>query len=140
MLYSIIVDTKVRHVLTILAVRDLSRSVAFYLEAFGWEQIVTVPVYVEFLVGNGIRLGLYERTGFGRNIGREPAQIPSGTVGPTELYFYADDLISAIDQLKDAGAIELSPLSQRNWGDEAAYFADPDGNVIVLARPTASPR
>ncbi len=33
-----------------------------------------------------------------------------------------------------AGARELSPLAPRDWGDEAAYFADPDGNVLAVAR------
>jgi hypothetical protein len=23
-------------------------------------------------------------------------------------------------------------LSERGWGDEAAYFADPDGNVVAV--------
>ena len=31
-------------------------------------------------------------------------------------------------------ACELSPLAPRDWGDEAAYFADPDGVVIAVAR------
>jgi len=25
------------------------------------------------------------------------------------------------------------PRQQRGWGDEAAYFADPDGNVFAVA-------
>jgi hypothetical protein len=28
----------------------------------------------------------------------------------------------------------LSPLALRDWGDEAAYFSDPDGHVVVVAR------
>ena len=40
--------------------------------------------------------------------------------------------------LKSAGARELSALATRAWGDVAAYFADLDGNVLVLAQPTAS--
>jgi hypothetical protein len=31
-----------------------------------------------------------------------------------------------------------SALAKRDWGDEAAYVADPDGNVIVVALPRAS--
>ena len=31
-------------------------------------------------------------------------------------------MISA--RVKDAGARELSPLAPRDWGEEAAYFAD----------------
>src|SRR5690348_3380941 len=48
-----------RHVLTILAVRDLARSSAFYENALGIRRIVDVPTYAEFEVGQGMRLGLY---------------------------------------------------------------------------------
>ncbi len=123
-----------RHVLTILAVEDLPRAVTFYRDAFGWEQVVDVPTYAEFALPGGMRLGLYERLGFGRNTGKVPARIPGGELAPTELYFRVDDIQSAIDRLTRAGARALSPLASRDWGDEAAYFADPDGNALVLAR------
>jgi uncharacterized glyoxalase superfamily protein PhnB len=32
-----------------------------------------------------------------------------------------------------AGAIELSPLRLRDWGDLAAYSRDGDGHVIAFA-------
>jgi len=123
------------HVLTILAVDDLPRAVAFYVDGFGWPKVVNAPVYVEFGLPGGTRLGLYERQGFGRNTGQVPARVPYGELAATELYFHVDDIAVAIERLRRAGARELSPLTQRDWGDEAAYFADPEGNVIVLARP-----
>lgn len=125
----------VRHALTILAVEHLQKNVAFYRAAFDWEMAVETPVYVEFGLPGGQRIGLYEREGFGRNTGKEPAKIPEGELAPTELYFYADDLGASIARLTGAGARELSALSLRPWGDEAAYFADPSGNVLVLAAP-----
>jgi uncharacterized glyoxalase superfamily protein PhnB len=42
-----------------------------------------------------------------------------------------------VNRLTAAGARVLSPVAPRDWGDDAAYFADPDGNVIVVARPIA---
>ena len=129
--------TSASHVLTILAVDDLARAKRFYSEAFGWPRSVDDPVYAEFAIPGGMRLGVYERVGFGRNTGQTPARIPTGELSPTELYFYVDDLPSAITRMKNAGARELSPLAVRDWGDTAAYFADADGNVLVLARQTA---
>lgn len=126
---------RVRHVLTILAVRDLGRAVAFYRGAFGWKQTVDVPVYAELVMDGDMRLGLYESAGFGRNIGRAPSLVPEGEIGATEIYLHCDDLSAAIERLVGAGARELSSRAPREWGDEAAYFADPDGNVIVVARP-----
>lgn len=125
----------VRHVLTILAVEDLARATAFYDAAFGWEHLVDAPVYTELAVPGGMRLGLYVRDGFGRNVGRAPARTPAGELAPTELYLWAEDLDAAIERVARAGAPLLSARAARDWGDEAAYFADPDGNVLVVARP-----
>ncbi len=127
-----------RHVLTILAVPDLGRSAAFYRSAFGWTQTVDVPVYAEFELPGGMRLGVYQREGFGRNTGRVPVQTPAGELAPSELYFHCDDLSGTIARVEAAGGRLLSPLALRPWGDEAAYFADPDGNVLVLARPASA--
>jgi uncharacterized glyoxalase superfamily protein PhnB len=60
--------------------------------------------------------------------------VPAGELSTTELYFYADDGDAAAAALVAAGARCLSPLAPRPWGDEAAYFADPSGNVLVVAR------
>jgi catechol 2,3-dioxygenase-like lactoylglutathione lyase family enzyme len=122
------------HQAIILAVSDLPQSVRFYREAFGWPVVVDESVYVEFQLPDNLRLGLYERAAFGANTGQTPFAVPVGQLTGTELYFYADDVAAAIEQLRAAGARELSALALRGWGDEAAYFADPDGNVLVVAR------
>jgi len=127
-----------RHALTILAVDDLPRAVAFYEAAFGWPRIVNVPVYSEFALPDGMRFGVYQRDGFGRNTGQVPARLAPKEIAGTELYLYPDDVHEAVRRLLAAGARELSELAPRDWGDEAAYFADPDGNVITVARPLAA--
>ncbi len=124
-----------RHVLTILAVQDLQRSAAFYGQAFAWPVQVDTPVYVELALPDGRGLGLYQREGFGKNTGQVPTVVPAGELAGHELYFHVDDLAAMVSRLGDAGARLLSPAAVRDWGDEAAYFADPDGNVIVVARP-----
>ncbi len=127
-------------VLVILAVRDLSRAVAFYREVFDWLVLVEVPVYVEMEMPGGQRLGLYHHEGFARNTGLRAASPPEGHTAATELYFHTEDPVTTMDRLKRAGARLLSPMSARPWGDEAAYFADPEGNVIVVARSAVSSR
>ncbi|MBL8918110.1 MAG: VOC family protein [Myxococcaceae bacterium] len=124
-----------RHVLTIIAVEHFDKSVVFYKAAFDWAVTVETPVYVEFALPGGQRLGIYEREGFGRNTGQVPAKVPAGELAPMELYLYSDDLEAAVTRMVVAGARALSPLALRQWGDEAAYFADPSGTVLVLARP-----
>lgn len=124
-----------RHVLTILAVEDLPRARTFYLQAFGWSIAIDLPVYVELSMPGGMRLGLYDRDGFVRNTGMPASVASDGRTTATEVYFHVDELEPAIGRLRAAGARELSALAVRPWGDEAIYFADPDGNVLVLARP-----
>jgi aromatic-L-amino-acid decarboxylase len=122
--------------LVILAVSDLQRSVAFWRGVFGWKPRVEVPVYVELAVPGG-SLGLYQRAAFGRNTGEAAAEGPASGTTSTEVYVRAPDLPAAIARLEAAGAPCLSPLAPRGWGDEAAYYADPDGNVVVVARSLA---
>lgn len=123
--------------LVILAVTDLPRATAFWCAAFELAPRVQAPVYVELELPGGMALGLYEREGFGRNTGQVPTRAEPGALLPTELYFRCDDLDAAIARLERAGARCLSPRAPRDWGDEAAYFADPDANVVVVARPMA---
>ncbi len=134
--------TSARHVLTILAVDDVARAAAFYRGAFGWTAAVELPHYVELALPGGMRLGLYARAGFANNTGARPADRPVAPEGlapmttATELYLHVDDLDAAEAALASQGARRLSARAARDWGDVAAYYADPDGNVVVVARPT----
>jgi predicted enzyme related to lactoylglutathione lyase len=118
----------------ILAVSDVGRAVAFYERAFGWprNEAIDYSNYVEFLVGGGA-LGLYERGAYGREVGAEPVAIDDGLVSPSYLYLRVDDVDDAVRRLTEAGATPLSPLSPRAWSERAAWFADPDGNVVAVA-------
>ena len=127
-----------QHVLTILAVANLDRSTRFYEQAFGWPATVRVPVYVEFELPGGQRLGVYDREGFARNTGVLPSKVAPEGISGTEIYLRCADLDTTISRLEQAGARALSAKALRPWGDEAAYFADPDGNVLVVARTVPS--
>ena len=124
--------------LVILAVDDVPRAVAFYRAAFDWEVVVDLPVYVEFALTPESGVSIYERTAFARNTGLVPERCPDGAITSTELYLHVDDLDAAVERLRAAGARELSAPAPRLWGDTAAYFADPDGNVIAVAVHTGS--
>lgn len=128
-----------RVAVVILAVQDLERSARFYQAAFGWPRRVDVPVYVEFATPGGLRLGVYERHAFARNTRALPATVDAGAVGPAEVYLHTDDLEAVVERVGRAGGRLVDGLSARAWGDEAAYFTDPDGHVIAVARPLARP-
>ncbi len=127
----------VRHVLVVLACDDVARAKAFYVDAFGWHATVDLPVYVELHVPTGLRVGLYERAAFARNTGEAPAPRPATGTTAAELYLRVDDVPAALARLVAVGGRLLSPAGPRPWGDEAAYVADPEGNVVAVARPPA---
>ncbi|MDF1838214.1 MAG: VOC family protein [Planctomycetota bacterium] len=124
-----------QQVLTILAAQDLAASADFYEKLLGWERTVDVPVYVQLTAPGGLGLGIYERESYGVNTGQVPPLPKAGHAGGAEIYFYCKDLEERVALAESLGARPLSPLSKRMWGDEVAYFADPDENVVALARP-----
>ena len=123
-----------RLALVILAVRDRDLAAEFYREALGWKLSVDVRVYAELEGPGGERLGIYQREAFAKNTGELPQEIEPGDLAPTELYFYVDDLAAACERVLASGGRPLSPRKKRPWGEEVAYFADPDGNVLALAK------
>jgi predicted enzyme related to lactoylglutathione lyase len=118
----------------VLAVADVDRAHAFYREVFGWTSHLEWPgEYTELVVSDEDRLGLYRRDGYAESAGAEPVEL-NGHVSTAYLYVRVDDLDGTIERLGRACARKLSPRSRRGWGEEAAYFADPDGNVVAVAR------
>jgi len=118
----------------VLAVSDVDRARAFYRDVFGWEQrLEWEGEYAELDLSGDDRLGLYRRDGYAETTGADPVDL-NGHVSTAYLYVRVDDLDETISRLEQAGARKLSPRSERGWGEEAAYFADPDGNVVAVAR------
>ena len=117
----------------VLAVSDVDRAYAFYREVFGWESHLEWPgEYTELVLSEDDRLGLYRRDGWAESAGAQPAEL-NGHVSSAYLYVRVDDLDGTLQRLESVGARRLSPRQRRGWGDEAAYFADPDGNVVAVA-------
>jgi PhnB protein len=119
----------------VLAVSDVDRAYEFYRGAFGWTSHLAWPgEYVELELPDNDWLGLYRRDEYAQMAGAEPVEV-NGRVSPAYLYVRVEDLDATIARLEEAGARPLSPRAPRSWGEDAAWFADPDGNVVAVARP-----
>ena len=122
----------------ILFVADQARSTAFYRALLGREPVLDVPGMTEFDLGHGTKLGLMPEQGIARIIsGPLPHPATGQGVPRCELYLVVEDLDAAVQEAVSAGAVEVDPAADRDWGHRVAYFADPDGHVVALAKPVA---
>ncbi|MEO5653864.1 MAG: VOC family protein [Marmoricola sp.] len=110
-----------------LAVADLDRSRAFYLDGLGWTAELFVPGEVLMIrTGERLVLSLWAEAAFEAEVG--PIRRGSGAVPVTLSHNVATEV--EVDQILALAAglgAETTPATRRDWGGYSGYFADPDG-------------
>lgn len=120
----------------ILYVKDQNASRDFYRAVLGVEPKLDVPGMTEFALSAEASLGLMPEDGIHKIIGEAMPHPSAGRGGPrAELYLVVDDVEASYAALLAASGKAISPPALRNWGDVAAYGADPDGHVIAFGKP-----
>lgn len=108
-----------------LAVADVARSRAFYVEGLGWDPSFEAPGEVVFLpVADGVVLSLWARQGFADEVGVPGTGIPPMTLAHNVTS--ADEVDEVLRVAASAGAV-VEPGRRRDWGGYSGYFVDPDG-------------
>ncbi|MFL6157955.1 MAG: VOC family protein [Marmoricola sp.] len=123
-----------------LAVADLDRSHAFYVDGLGWRPELFVPGEVLMIrAGEHLVLSLWAESGFEAEVG--PVRRGPGVVPLTLSHNVRTD--TEVDEILDlAASIGADPLQRaehRDWGGYSGYFADPDGfrwEIAVNPGPT----
>ncbi|PIR16970.1 MAG: glyoxalase [Deltaproteobacteria bacterium CG11_big_fil_rev_8_21_14_0_20_49_13] len=119
----------------ILYVGDQERSTLFYKKLLAVEPILNVPGMTEFELSEQCVLGLMPEKGIKRLLGATiPDPETTNGASRAEIYFKVADPEVFLKRANEIGSKTLSPLSPRDWGDEAGYVMDPDGHVIAFAR------
>ncbi len=111
-----------------LAVGDVERSRAFYVEGLGWTPELYVPGEVlMFAVGERLVLSLWDRRAFEAEVGA-PAMSGVGVVPMTLAHNVATpaQVDEVLEVARAAGAEIRGPLT-REWGGYSGYLTDPDG-------------
>lgn len=110
-----------------LAVEDVARARAFYVDGLGWTPEVDIAgEVVMFRVGAHVMLSLWDRAAFEAEIG---ARAATG-VAPITLAHNVParaDVDAVLARAREAGADPVTPAVDRDWGGYTGYFADPDG-------------
>ena len=111
-----------------LAVADLDRTRAFYLDGLGWTAAMDVPGEVLMIqAGEHLVLSLWAETEFAAEVGpinRGPGVAP---VTLAHNVASADEVVAILETARAAGADPVVPAVQRDWGGYTGYFGDPDG-------------
>lgn len=118
----------------ILYVENQERSSGFYQKIFRQKPDLDVPGMTEFHLSENCKLGLMPNKGIAKILEDKTPHPDLGNGIPRcELYLYVDDAQCESDNALNSGAKLISPLTERNWGDKACYFSDPDGHIIAFA-------
>ncbi len=124
---------------TILYVKDVPRSVAFYEDAFGLTRrfVHEAGMYAEMDTGsttlsfaaNGLAKSNLPG-GFEENcLSKRPAGF--------EIAFVSDDVPAAYQRALTAGAVAVSPPALKPWGQTVAFVRDKDGIVVEICSPVS---
>lgn len=123
---------------TILYVKDVPRSVAFYEDAFGLTRrfVHELGMYAEMDTGattlsfaaNGLAKSNLP-CGFQKN---NPSAPPAGF----EVAFVTEDVQAAYDRALAAGATPVVPPAAKPWGQIVAFVRDKDGITVELCTPS----
>ena len=121
----------------ILYVEDQVSSTAFYRDVLAIQPDLDVPGMTEFILLSGAVLGIMPIGSISDLLGGALPDLRRGSRTPrAELYLLVDDPAAYHQRALRAGAIELSPLTPRDWGHTVAYSLDADGHVLAFANIT----
>lgn len=118
----------------ILYVKDQAASRTFYQKLLGKQPEIDVPGMTEFFITEKCKLGLMPNDGIAKILVDKMPHPDRGIGIPRcELYLYVSDLENEFYNALEGGALLVSPIEIRNWGDKVGYVADPDGHIIAFA-------
>ncbi|KAK8931259.1 hypothetical protein KSP39_PZI016819 [Platanthera zijinensis] len=127
---------------TVVYVKDVAKSVAFYANAFGynvrrldhshrWGELESGQTTIAFTPKHQKESD--ERSG--------EVQIPAGPEEkqPVEVCFAYDDVDAAYKTAVANGAVPVSPPEEKQWGQRVGYVRDIDGIVVRLGSNVKEP-
>ncbi len=117
-----------------LVVRDCAEAIAFYVKAFGAEEILRMPMpdgqrimHAEVKVNGTPIMMADEMPEFG-------SQSPLTLQGtPVSLHLYVPDVDAAYARAQEAGCVAFMPPQDMFWGDRFGRLKDPYGHEWSMA-------
>lgn len=127
--------TALSHVATMLVVSDVARSLRFYRDLLGFEQL-EYP-HIPLLRCGNLYLHLVETSPPSPDKpGVTLAPSPGAGETPVLLVFEVGDARQVHAQLSERGVTFLTPPQRPPWGGLRCFALDPDGYLIEIEQPT----
>ena len=124
---------------TILYVRDVPASLAFYERAFGQRRrfLHESGQYAELETGaTALAFAAIELAA--SNLPEALAPAVAAESRPSfEVCFVTEDVGGAYERAVGEGAEPVSPPLSKPWGQDVAYVRDPDGTLVEIASPAS---
>lgn len=122
------------NLITILYVKDQDRSKEFYAELLEKIPSIDVPGMTEFILFDNCALGLMPEDGISKIISPAVTHPSKGNMIPRcELYLRVDDASKYFNKAIELGAINVSAIQKRDWGETVGYVSDFDGHILAFA-------
>jgi len=124
---------------TILYVRDVGRSLAFYESAFGLQRrfLHESGMYGELETGDTTLAFAADAIARSNLPGGFESADLSRPPAASEVAFATPDVQAAFDRATRAGAVAVAAPKAKPWGQTVAYVRDPDGHLVELCTPMA---
>jgi len=122
------------HYEIILYVANQQKSRDFYSVILQMKPDLDVPGMTEFILADNLKLGLMPENGIAKILSDKTPHPKTGNGIPRcELYILTDKIEELQKTAIENGAIEVSKIEDRDWGDRVGYVADFDGHIIAFA-------
>lgn len=122
---------------TILYVKDVTKSITFYENAFGFERKFIAPGndYGELITGDTtLSFASTELAKTNLSEGFVESS-PGGKPFGIEIGFATTDVEKTYADAIKAGAVSVEKSKTKPWGQVVAYVKDPDGFLIEICTP-----
>ncbi len=116
-----------------IVVDDVPKMVTFYRDVLGFQIKIDMGNYVEF-ANEGVRFSICTRSVMYEATQHVTYKNPRSGQN-FELAFplnTPDEVDRAYAQIVAKGAVPVCPPADMPWGQRAAFFADPEGNIHEL--------
>jgi len=126
-----------KYAYTIIYVDNVAETIAFYEQAFGFQQKFITPEKDYGELASGETTIAFASTELGNSNFKSGFQKITNDLKPVgvEMAFTTENIEIDFQKAINAGATEFEPLTEKPWGQKVGYVRDNNGLLIEICTP-----